>query len=138
MHVASNSSTGSIIDLWIGSGPNIKPQLADLYSIGYFKNLFNDLVEVSVEAYYKDMQNQIEFREFATPQFSARMDEDIRTGKGRAYGIEFFIKKSEGKLTGWLSYTLSKSERKINGIQEKDWFISSFDRTTRLYFCWYV
>lgn len=129
MHVASNSSTGSIIDLWIGSGPNIKPQLADLYSVGYFKNLFNDKVEVSVEAYYKNMQNQIEFREFATPQFNERMDEDIRSGKGRAYGIEFFVKKTEGKLTGWMSYTLSKSERKINGIQEKGWFVSSFDRT---------
>lgn len=129
VHVASNSSTGSIIDLWIGSGPNIKPQLADLYSIGFFKNLFNDQVEVSVEAYYKDMQNQIEFREFATPQFNPRMDEDFRMGKGRAYGVEFFIKKSEGKLTGWMSYTLSKSERKIKDIQEKNWFVSSFDRT---------
>lgn len=128
VHVASNSSTGSIIDLWIGSGPNIKPQYADLFSAGYFRNLFDNKIEASVELYYKNMENQIEFREFATPQFNPRMDEDFRKGRGRSYGVEFLLKKSEGRFTGWFSYTLSKSERKINGIQEKDWFLSSTDR----------
>lgn len=128
VHVASNSSTGSIIDLWIGSGPNIKPQYANLYSAGYFLNLFNNKIEASVEVYYKDMKNQIEFREFATPQFNPRMDEDFRHGKGRSYGAEFLINKQEGKFTGWISYTWSKSERKISDIQEKDWYPSSTDR----------
>ena len=129
VHVASNSSTGTIIDLWVGSNPNIKPQFADLYSLGYFRNFFENKIETSVEIYYKNMYNQIEFREFATPQFDQRMDEDFRFGKGRSYGAEFFIRKPEGRLTGWISYTLSKSERKINDIQEKGWFLSSFDRT---------
>ncbi len=128
VHVASNSSTGSIIDLWIGSSPNIKPQYADLYSAGYFRNLFKNQVEASIEVYYKNMENQVEFREFATPQFNPRMDEDFRQGKGRSYGVELMMKKSEGRLTGWVSYTWSKSERKINGIQEKDWFLSPTDR----------
>ena len=129
LHVAANASTGSILDLWVGSNPNIKPQVADLFSAGYFKNFMDNQIEASVEVYYKNLQNQVEFREFATPQFNPRMDEDFRFGKGRAYGLELFIRKPEGKLTGWISYTLSRTERKINDIQEKGWFVSSFDRT---------
>ncbi len=128
VHVASNSSVGSLLDIWVGSGTNIKPQLADLYSIGFFHNSKNNLIEASVEVYYKDMQNQIEFREFATPQFNERMDEDFRFGKGRSYGLELFVKKSTGDLTGWISYTLSKTEKKTKDIQEKGWYLSSFDR----------
>ncbi len=129
VHVASNSNVGSLIDIWVGSGPNIKPQLADQYSLGYFRNFLDHKIEASVEVYYKDMYNQIEFREFAMPQFNERMDEDFRFGRGRSYGIEFFVRKNEGKISGWVSYTLSKTEKKIKDIQEKDWFLSSFDRT---------
>lgn len=128
VHVASNSSTGTLTDLWVGSNPNIKPQLADLYSAGYFRNILGDKIEASVEVYYKDMYNQIEFREFAEPQFNPQMDEDFRQGKGRSYGVEFMLRKNEGKYTGWLCYTWSKSERKINDIQEKGWFLSPTDR----------
>lgn len=129
VHIASNSSTGSILDLWIGSNPNVKPQLADLFNIGYFRNFSDNKIETSIEVYYKSMQNQVEFREFAQPQFNPRMDEDFRFGKGRSYGLEVFVRKPEGKLTGWISYTLSKTELKINDIQEKGWFVSSYDRT---------
>jgi len=129
VHVASNSSTSSIIDLWVGSNPNIKPQLANLYSVGYFRNFRNNTIEASIEGYYKDMFNQIEFAEFATPQFHEQMDEDFRHGVGRSYGVELYVKKNEGRITGWVSYTLSKSERKIDDIQEKGWFLSSYDRT---------
>jgi hypothetical protein len=129
VHVASNASTGSILDLWIGSNPNIKPQQADLFSAGYFRNFMDNKIEASVEVYYKSMKNQIEFREFAMPQFNPRMDEDFRYGIGRAYGLELFVRKPEGKFTGWISYTLSKTERKINDIQQKTWFLSSVDRT---------
>ncbi|HEX2921261.1 MAG TPA: TonB-dependent receptor [Bacteroidales bacterium] len=128
VHVASNSNTGSLIDIWVGSGPNIKPQMADLYSVGYFRNFLGNKIEASLEVYYKNMFNQIEFREFATPQFNERMDEDFRFGKGRSYGVELFVKKAEGKLTGWVSYSLSKTEKKIKDIQEKNWFLSTFDR----------
>ncbi|MFO7655714.1 MAG: TonB-dependent receptor [Bacteroidales bacterium] len=128
IHVASNSSTSSLIDIWVGSNPNIKPQLADLFSIGYFRNFLNNTIETSVEAYYKNMYNQIEFREFAIPQYNDRIDEDFRHGIGRSYGMELFVKKPEGILSGWISYTLSKSERKIKDIQEKDWFLSTYDR----------
>lgn len=128
VHVASNSNVGSLIDIWVGSGVNVKPQLADLYSIGFFHNTRKHEIETSVEVYYKNMYNQIEFREFATPQFNERMDEDFRFGKGRSYGLELFVKKGSGDLTGWISYTLSKTEKKTNDIQEKNWYLSSFDR----------
>jgi outer membrane receptor for ferrienterochelin and colicin len=129
VHVASNSNVGSLIDIWVGSGVNIKPQLADLYSAGFFLNALDNQLETSIEVYYKDMYNQIEFREFATPQFNDRMDEDFRFGKGRSYGVELFVKKSTGDLTGWISYTWSKAEKKTEDIQEKGWYLSSFDRT---------
>jgi outer membrane cobalamin receptor len=129
VHVATNASTGSILDLWVGSGTNIKPQVADLFTAGYFRNFMDNTIEASVEVYYKHMQNQIEFREFAQPQFNPRMDEDFRFGKGRSYGLELMVRKPEGKLTGWIGYTLSRTELKINDIQEKGWFTSSFDRT---------
>ncbi len=129
VHVASNSNVGSIIDIWVGSNKNIKPQLADMYSAGFFKNALDNKLETSVEVYYKDMYNQIEFREFATPQFNEHMDEDFRFGKGRSYGIELFVKKATGDFTGWISYTWSKTEKKTKDIQEKGWYLSPFDRT---------
>ncbi len=129
VHVASNSNVGSIIDIWVGSNKNIKPQLADLYSAGFFMNALNNVLETSVEVYYKNMYNQIEFREFATPQFNEHMDEDFRFGKGRSYGIELFVKKATGDFTGWVSYTWSKTEKKTKDIQEKGWYLSPFDRT---------
>jgi hypothetical protein len=128
VHIVSNSSVASLIDVWIGSGPNIKPQSANLYSAGYFKNFPGDKIEASIEVYYKDMKNQIEFKEFAQPQFNQRIDEDFRFGIGRSYGAEIFIRKSEGRLNGWISYTYSKTEQKTQGIQEKGWYLSSFDR----------
>ncbi|MFO7370500.1 MAG: TonB-dependent receptor [Bacteroidales bacterium] len=129
VHVASNSNVGAIIDIWVGSNKNIKPQLADMYSAGFFMNALDNKLETSVEVYYKDMYNQIEFREFATPQFNEHMDEDFRFGKGRSYGLELFVKKATGDFTGWVSYTWSKTEKKTKDIQEKGWYLSPFDRT---------
>jgi hypothetical protein len=128
MHLVSNSSVSSLLDIWIGSGPNIKPEYANIYSCGFFKNILDNKIETSVEIYYKDMKNQIVFREFSQPQFNQRIDEDFRFGKGRSFGIELFIRKSEGKFKGWVSYTYSRTEQKIEGIQQKGWYLSNFDR----------
>jgi hypothetical protein len=128
MHVVSNSSVSSLMDVWVGSGPNIKPETANIYSAGFFKNFFNNKVETSVEVYYKNMQNLVTFKEFAEPQFDQRMDEDFRFGTGRSYGIELFMRKPEGRFKGWISYTYSKTEQKIEGIQQKGWYLSAFDR----------
>jgi hypothetical protein len=127
LHVASNSNSGTPLDVWMPVTPYTKPQIADQVSVGYFSNLFEHKLNFSVETYYKTMQNQIEFREFSTPYFNPQIETDFRFGKGRAYGVEFMLKKPEGKFSGWVSYTLAKSERKTQDIQEKDWYPSSQD-----------
>jgi len=126
--VASNSNTGTPLDVWISANPNIKPQIADQYSLGYFRNWLDNQLETSLEVYYKKMKNQVAFDEFAQPQFNPNMEEDLRFGRGRAYGMELMIRKPSGRFNGWLSYSWSRSMRKIKGIQEKDWYPSPYDR----------
>ncbi len=127
LFIASNSTTGNPLDVWISVNPNIKPQICDQISIGYFRNFLDNMLEASVETYFKKSMNQVSFKEFAQPQFNENIEEDLRFGKGRAYGIELLIKKPEGKINGWIGYEYSKSELKINDIQEKDWFLSPYD-----------
>ncbi len=127
LQIASNSTSGTPIDIWIPSSPNVKPQIADQYSIGYFRNFKNNIIKTSIELYYKNMQNQVDFKEFAQPHLNPEIEGELRFGKGRAYGLELMIEKSEGKLTGWVSYTLSKSERNTRDIQEKGWYTSPYD-----------
>jgi hypothetical protein len=127
LQVATNSTSGTPLDIWIPSSPNIKPQIADQYSIGYFRNIRNNQIKTSVELYYKYMLNQIDFKEFAEPYLNPQIEGELRFGKGRAYGAEFMIRKNEGKITGWFSYTISKTERNIRDIQEKGWFTSIYD-----------
>jgi hypothetical protein len=107
--------------------PNVKPQYGNQVSIGFFRNFLNNALQTSVEVYYKKMNNQIEFREFSNPYFNPQIESDFRFGVGRAYGAEFMVKKTEGKFTGWVSYTLANSERKIKAIQDKNWFPSPYD-----------
>ncbi|MBS3806222.1 MAG: TonB-dependent receptor [Bacteroidales bacterium] len=126
--IASNSNSGTPLDVWISANPNIKPQVGDQYSVGYFRNFFDNQLESSLEVYYKDMQHQVAFDEFAQPQFNPEMIEDLRFGRGKAYGLELLFKKPAGRLSGWLSYSYSRSMRKIRDIQEKDWYPSPYDR----------
>lgn len=127
LQIASPSISGTPIDVWIPAGPNIKPQIADQVSIGYFRNFFDNNIETSVEVYYKDMRNQVDFVEFANPIMNPQLESELRFGKGRAYGVEILIKKDAGKLNGWISYTFSRSERNIKDIKTKGWYPSSYD-----------
>jgi hypothetical protein len=127
LQIASNSTSGTPIDIWIPASPNVKPQIGDQYSIGYFRNFKNNIIKTSIELYYKNMQNQVDFKEFAQPHLNPEIEGELRFGKGRAYGLELMIEKSEGKLTGWVSYTFSKSERNTRDIQEKGWYTSPYD-----------
>lgn len=127
LQIASNSTSGTPIDIWIPSSPNVKPQIADQYSIGYFRNFKNNSIKTSMEVYYKNMQNQVDFKEFAQPHLNPEIEGELRFGKGRAYGLELMVEKTGGKFTGWLSYTLSRSERKTKDIQEKGWYTSPYD-----------
>lgn len=129
MHLLTNTNFNTPMDRWTSSSNNIKPQIADQVSLGYFRNFANNLYEFSVESYYKDMRNQIDFRDNAEFDRNDDVETELLYGKGRAYGVEFLLKKNSGRLTGWIGYTLSKSEKKIDGINNDDWYDARQDRT---------
>ncbi|SFE60368.1 Outer membrane receptor for ferrienterochelin and colicins [Chitinophaga sp. CF118] len=129
VHLISNSASTSPADLWILSSPNVKPEIADQLSVGYYHNLSNGRYELSSEVYYKHMQNQIEFKNGAALEANDNVESQLIYGKGRAYGLELFAKKKNGNLTGWISYTLSHTERQIDGINNASWYPAHQDQT---------
>ncbi len=129
LHLLSNSTSTNPTDQWIGNSYNITPELADQVSLGYFRNMANNKYELSVETYYKDLQHQIDYKNAADIITSNDVESQLLYGKGRAYGLELSIKKKTGRFTGWLSYTLSRTERKIDGINNNDWYVTKQDRT---------
>jgi outer membrane cobalamin receptor len=127
LHMASNATATTPTDVWLISSPNIKPELADQISLGYFQNLKDGAYETSVELYYKQLYNQIDLRNGADIQANEFIEGEIVSGIGRAYGVELFAKKKRGDLTGWISYTLSKTERKIAQINDGNWYAAKQD-----------
>ena len=124
---ASNSANSLPISNWFSAGPNVNPQISDQVAAGYFRN-FKNSIESSVEVYYKWMDQQVDFRNNAQLFFNELLDGELLTGIGRSYGTELYINKYAGKFTGFLSYTLSKTERKVNGINGNRWYRTNFDR----------
>lgn len=129
LHLISNSTVSSPTDKWVPTNNTILPELADQVSVGYFKNLKNNSYETSAEVYYKSMQNQLDYKSGADVLFSDQVETQLLNGVGRAYGLEVLFKKKTGKLTGWLSYTLSRTEKKINGINNDQWYAARQDKT---------
>lgn len=130
MHLISNSTSSNPTDKWLASTNIIKPEISDQFSLGYYKNLAENRYELTVETYYKDMQNQIDYRNGANIFINNdAIETQLLFGKGRAYGLEVLMKKKVGKWTGWVSYTLSKTERKIEGISNNNWYNARQDRT---------
>ena len=130
VHLASFSSIGLPTDVWIPSGKNVKPQIAYQYAIGYFRDLWDRKYEASLEVYYKDMFNQIEYKEGTQPQDGGNTNYDalLTFGKGWSYGAEFFLKRRLGKFTGWTGYTWSKTMRRFAEVNNGDPFPSRWDR----------
>lgn len=129
IHLLSNTAMSELSERWTSSSNYIKPQIADQVSFGYFHNFSGNVFEFSVEAYYKNMKNQIDFKDNAQTFRKDDIETELLFGKGRAYGIEFLLRKRIGRLTGWVGYTLSKSERKIDGINNNRWYNATQDRT---------
>ncbi|MEO9534250.1 MAG: carboxypeptidase-like regulatory domain-containing protein [Crocinitomicaceae bacterium] len=129
LHLISNSTAASPTDVWLPSSVNIKPQIADQYSIGYFRNFFDNALEMSAEIYYKDMQNVIDYRDGAEVTLNPSVEGELLFGEGRAYGIELLMKKRRGKFTGWVSYTLSRTEKRFTELNMNNWFPAKQDRT---------
>ncbi|MDF1673623.1 MAG: TonB-dependent receptor [Vicingaceae bacterium] len=129
LHLLSNSSSGSPTDAWMPSSNNIKPEIADQVGVGYFKNLKKNSYEFSVETYYKVLDNAIDYRTGAEVTLNATVEGELLFGEGRAYGLELYLKKKKGKFTGWMSYTLSRSEGSFKDIDKGNWFPTKQDRT---------
>ena len=129
LHLLSNSTSGSPMDAWIPSSKIIEPEIADQLSLGYFRNFLNNKIETSVEIYYKDMQNQLDYENGADLFLNPYIESQIVSGEGRSYGTEFLIKKNTGKLTGWLSYTYSKTEKRFNEVNDGSWYPTKYDKT---------
>jgi len=129
LHLLSNSTSGNPTDLWIPSSNNVKPEISDQLSLGYFHNFNENKYEFSSEVYYKKLQNQIDYKNGAELNLNENVESQILFGKGRAYGLEMFLKKKYGKFNGWISYTLSRSEREFNAINSGSWFPATHDRT---------
>lgn len=126
---AVNSTSSSPFNTYFASSPNVKPQLSDQVSIGYFRNFNKNTYEFSAEAYYKTMQNVIDFKDHAEIFFNRFVEGEIRTGTATAYGLELMMQKVKGKFNGWVSYTLSKAERNIPEINEGEPFLAPYNRT---------
>ncbi len=129
LHLISNSLSSNPTDKWAGSNNIIKPEVADQVSLGYFRSLKNDHYEFSVEGYYKYIQNELDYKDNANVISNNAIEPELLFGFGRAYGIELYLQKKAGKLTGWISYTLSRTELQINGINNDQWYAARQDRT---------
>lgn len=135
LHLLSNTSSPTPLDVWTPSGPYVKPQLVDQYALGVFTFLNNRNYSLEVETYYKDLQNRIDYIDGADLIANNAIEQVILNGKGRAYGVEILLRKNTGNLTGWLAYTLSKSEQRTPGRNENEiginngqWYNTPYDK----------
>lgn len=136
LHLLSNTSSPTPLDIWTPSGKYIKPQILDQVAIGYFRNLQNTDYSLEVESFYKTIKNRIDYIDGADLIANNAIEQVILNGEARAYGLEFLLRKNEGSLTGWLSYTLSKSEQRTpgrtaveTGINNGEWYNTAHDKT---------
>ncbi len=133
IHLISNTAASTPIDLWTPSTNNIDPQIGEQVAFGYFRNFGSgNTYEASIETYYRDNQNQLEFVKGADLFLNEFIEGDLISGEGRAYGVEFSLKKNKGKLNGWISYTLGRSELRVDGINRNEWYPTRFDQTHNL------
>ncbi|WP_299117974.1 TonB-dependent receptor [uncultured Winogradskyella sp.] len=136
LHLLSNTSSPTPLDVWAPSGKFIKPQLLDQVALGYFKNFNNDAYSLEVETFYKTIKNRIDYIDGADLIANDAIEQVILNGEARAYGLEILLRKNEGRLKGWLAYTLSKSEQRTpgrtpleTGINNGEWYNTPWDKT---------
>ncbi|WP_460219239.1 TonB-dependent receptor [Psychroserpens sp. MEBiC05023] len=136
LHLLSNTSSPTPLDVWTPSGKYIKPQLLNQYALGYFRNIKDNMYSLETEVFYKDIKNRIDYIDGANLIANNAIEQDILNGEARAYGLEILLKKNEGKFKGWLAYTLSKSEQRTpgrtsieTGINNGEWYNTGYDKT---------
>ena len=136
IHLLSNTASATPLDVWTPSGKYVAPQLSNQYAIGYFRNFKDKVYSMEVEAYYKNTDNRIDYIDGSDLIGQNTIETEILNGESRAYGLELLLRKNEGKLTGWIAYTLSKSEQRTPGgtagglgINDGEWYNTPYDRT---------
>ncbi|MFY9153924.1 MAG: TonB-dependent receptor [Prolixibacteraceae bacterium] len=129
LHLISNTNSPTPLDIWLPSSTYIKPLIANQVGLGYFRNFKDNMFETSAEVYYKKMSNVIDYIDGAELFLKENLETELLHGSGYAYGLELYAKKQEGRMTGWISYTLARSMREIPGINEGKAYPSSYDRT---------
>ncbi|RKR84824.1 TonB-dependent receptor-like protein [Mucilaginibacter gracilis] len=129
IHLLSNSTSALPTDLYVMSSNNVKPGIADQVSLGYYRNFNHNGYEFSAEVYYKWLKNEIDYRDNAQLLANSNVEQELVYGTGRAYGLELFLKKKYGRYNGWLGYTLSKTERRFDAINNGNYFPARQDRT---------
>lgn len=133
LHLISNTTASNPLDVWNPSSKNIKPELGDQFTLGYFRDIGEKReYEVSVEGYLRYTKNQIDYIDGADLLINQYLEGDLLSGKGRAYGVETYFQKKTGRLTGWISYTLVKTELKVNGINNGQWYYTRYDQRHNL------
>lgn len=128
LHLISNTTTGTPLDIWLPSGPNIKPQFSDQVSLGYEKYALKKLFKFSVEGYYKKLQNQVDYKNHADIILNPELEGELRFGSAEAFGLEFLIQKESGKWQGLISYTLAKVSKKFPDINKGLAYPANYDR----------
>lgn len=128
IHTLSNSTSTTPTDVWLPSSNNVKPQISDQFAVGYFRNFNENKFEFSVELYYKNLQNQIEYKNGAELIFNSTVEAELVFGRGWAYGTELLLGKNYGRLKGWIAYTISKSIRQFDLINNGNPFPARQDR----------
>jgi len=132
MQLAQNSAAGTPLDIWFPASPNIKPQICDQYALGYFHNFADNSIEFSVEGYYKNMQNTIDFKDHAQLLLNKQLEGEVRVGKSTSYGAEVLIRKNDGRINGWVSYTFSAAKRTIKEINNGNPYRAPYDKPNNL------
>jgi hypothetical protein len=128
LQMASNSTAGTPLDIWFPASPNIEPQVSDQVSGGYFRNFLDNKIESSVELYYKKMENSIDFRDHAQLFLNPRLEGELRIGEATSYGAELYVRYESSKLSGWVSYTYSRTIRDIPGINDGKPYPAPYDK----------
>ncbi|MFM8833022.1 MAG: TonB-dependent receptor [Cytophagales bacterium] len=133
LHLISNTTASNPLDVWNPSTNNVKPQIGDQLTFGWFKDLgASRMYELSFEAYYRKTQNQLDYIDGADLLINRYLEGDLLSGEGRAYGLESYFQKKTGRLTGWVAYTLSRTELKVDGINSGNWYPTRFNQTHNL------
>ncbi len=133
VHFISNTSASNPLNIWTPSTNNIRPAVGNQYTLGYFSDMGqNAAYEFSAEAFYRNTANEIDYINGAELLNNDRLEGDLLSGNGRAYGLELYLQKKKGLITGWVSYTLSRSELRVDGINNGNWYPTRFDQTHNL------